>query len=81
MDDATILDRISALVAREHALRIQREDGTLEVEAELQELSATEVQLDQCWDLLRQRRAKRDFGRDADEARARPATVVEHYWQ
>jgi hypothetical protein len=39
------------------------------------------VQLDQCWDLLRQRRARRAAGQDPDAAAVRPADVVEHYQQ
>ena len=41
----------------------------------------TEQDLDQCWDLLRQRRAKREFGGNADEAEPRSVSTVEHYWQ
>ena len=78
MDDSGILDHISALVEREHELRARRADGSLDAEAELEELRATEA-LDQCWDLLRQRRAKREFGQSEDEAHARPESVVEHY--
>ena len=81
MDDQSILHSIKTLMDREHALRTAREDGTVDAAAEVEELARTEVELDRCWDLLRQRRAKRDFGRDADEAAARPASVVEHYWQ
>ena len=42
-------------------------------------LASLEVDLDQCWDLLHQRRARREFGGDPDEARVRPPEVVEHY--
>ena len=79
MDDSGILDHISSLVEREHELRARRADGTLDAETELEELRDTEVALDQCWDLLRQRRAKREFGGNEDEAHARPESVVEHY--
>ncbi len=44
-------------------------------------LREVEVSLDQCWDLLRQRRAHREFGQNPDEATVRPAVVVEHYQQ
>ncbi len=44
-------------------------------------LSKIKVELDQCWDLLRQRRALREFGRDPDEAKVRPAKIVENYEQ
>ncbi len=49
--------------------------------AEADERRAAEVELDQCWDLLRQRRAKRDYGNEADDAQVRPPSVVEHYLQ
>ncbi|MES9539627.1 MULTISPECIES: DUF2630 family protein [unclassified Actinomadura] len=81
MSDDNILDRISALVDREHALRSHRADGSLDERTEHRELQAIEVELDQCWDLLRQRRAKRDIGGDPDEAVPRSASVVESYWQ
>lgn len=81
MNDDNILERITALVQREHELRTGLEDGSLDAETEHSELRAAEVELDQCWDLLRQRRAKRDFGGDADEAASRPPAVVEGYWQ
>jgi hypothetical protein len=42
-------------------------------------LEETKVELDQCWDLLRQRDARREFGQDPDEAKMRPASVVERY--
>ncbi|MFB9676402.1 DUF2630 family protein [Streptosporangium vulgare] len=81
MNDDNILDRITALIDREHKLRGHRADGSLEERTGHHELHAVEVELDQCWDLLRQRRAKRDFGGDPDEAVPRSASVVEHYWQ
>jgi hypothetical protein len=81
MDDDSILRRINALIDREHQLRTRRQNGTVDEETEVRELVEAEVELDQCWDLLRQRRAKRDFGENADEAAPRSATVVEHYWQ
>ena len=48
---------------------------------ESEKLRTIEVALDQCWDLLRQRRARRNAGQDPDEAAARPAPVVENYQQ
>jgi len=81
MNDDTIQDRISALVDREHQLRRQREDGSVDADVEHDELRAVEVELDQCWDLLRQRRAKREFGEDSDTAAPRSGAVVENYWQ
>ena len=80
MNDDSILNKISALVEREHQLRGDRTAGTSE-ETVHHELSAVETELDQCWDLLRQRRAKQEFGADPDEAAPRSETVVEHYWQ
>jgi hypothetical protein len=77
MDEKDILSRIHALVDEEHRLR---EDGehTDEQRARLGEL---EAHLDQCWDLLRQRRAKREFGDDPDDAAPRPEPQVENYLQ
>lgn len=81
MNDEALIQRIGALVEEEHALEralAQDPDGTPEADARLREL---EVALDQCWDLLRQRRARRSSGADPDEATARPADVVERYQQ
>ncbi|MEU3748561.1 MULTISPECIES: DUF2630 family protein [Streptomyces] len=76
MDNEEILDDIGALVEEERALR-QRTGGLLpEERARLADL---EVRLDQCWDLLRQRRAKSEFGEDPDTATLRPASEVESY--
>jgi hypothetical protein len=78
MDDQDILERINKLVEEEHSLRT-RSDGLAEdEEARLRHL---EEGLDQCWDLLRQRRAKRHTGKDPDEAHARDVDTVEHYRQ
>ncbi|HEY0869919.1 MAG TPA: DUF2630 family protein [Acidothermaceae bacterium] len=66
--------RISALVAEEHHLT----GGAADTAARRREL---EEQLDQCWDLLRQRQAKREFGEDPSQAHARPISEVEHYQQ
>jgi hypothetical protein len=77
MDEKDILSRISALVDEEHGLR-EGSEHTDEQRARMQEL---EVQLDQCWDLLRQRRAKRQYGEDPEDAEARPAAEVENYLQ
>jgi hypothetical protein len=80
MDDADIVRRISELADEEH--RLEREhagDGLSE--QDLEQLRATEVALDQCWDLLRQRRARRSAGEDPDGATVRPGEVVERYQQ
>ncbi|GAA3393702.1 DUF2630 family protein [Streptomyces roseoviridis] len=76
MDNDEILENIGALVEEERALR-QRTGGLLDEERT--RLAELEVQLDQCWDLLRQRRAKAEFGEDPDTAAIRPAAEVEGY--
>ncbi|HEY7782174.1 MAG TPA: DUF2630 family protein [Ktedonobacterales bacterium] len=80
MDDNAILHRITALVNEEHGLDKHGEQHGLEDE-ERQRLQDLQVMLDQCWDLLRQRRARRSAGQDPDQAEVRPSSVVEHYRQ
>lgn len=80
MDDSDILGRIGALVAKEHELE-QLHVGTELDGDEAAELRQLEVSLDQCWDLLRQRRARRDAGLSPDAADVRPAPTVEGYRQ
>jgi len=75
MDDAAIFDRLRNLTDEEHSIRERGPEGD---PSRLQDI---EVMLDQCWDLLRQRRAKREYGGNPDEAHVRDATVVEHYQQ
>ena len=77
MDEKDILTRIHALVEEEHGLR----EGTEHTDDQRSRMQELEVQLDQCWDLLRQRRAKRQYGEDPEEAEARPAAEVEGYLQ
>jgi hypothetical protein len=77
--EAQVLARIKALVEEEHDLRSRRERDEIEADDELQRLQAVEVELDQCWDLLRQRRALRDSGQDPDQAATRPPGEVEGY--
>lgn len=72
MEDRTILQHVTELVDEERRLRQDRSAH----EAQLREL---EEQLDQCWDLLRQRRAKREFGQDPSSAQLRDAGTVERY--
>ncbi|MGH9258996.1 MAG: DUF2630 family protein [Acidimicrobiales bacterium] len=80
MDDAEVIRRIGALVDEEHTLeRAVGPDGPDEETAT--RLSDLEVALDQCWDLLRQRRARREMGDNPDEAQVRPPDVVERYQQ
>jgi uncharacterized protein DUF2630 len=78
MDDPQIHDLIEKLVAEEQDLFGRVGEGGLNAD-EHNRLESIKVSLDQCWDLLRQRRAKREFGQSEDEAHARPESVVEHY--
>jgi Protein of unknown function (DUF2630) len=80
MDDAQIHGTIEELVAEEHELW-QRESRGDASEEDRRRLDALKVSLDQCWDLLRQRRALRESGRVADAAAVRPPEVVERYQQ
>ncbi|MGH9120479.1 MAG: DUF2630 family protein [Acidimicrobiales bacterium] len=80
MDDAQLVARIDHLVEEEHELERTHADTGLN-EDERARLQSLEVQLDQCWDLLRQRRARRHAGQDPDSAEVRPPSVVEHYQQ
>ena len=80
MDDRQVLDRIGALVSEEHALERQASGEGLDADQQAR-LHEVEVQLDQCWDLLRQRRARRDAGQDPDAASVRPEGTVEGYLQ
>jgi hypothetical protein len=77
MDEKDILGRISSLVEEEHKLRESHEHD----DAQRARITELETQLDQCWDLLRQRRAKRQYGEDPDEAEPRPEPQVESYLQ
>ena len=77
MDEKDLLSRISQLVEEEHTLR----EGAQPTAEDRARMSEIEVHLDQCWDLLRQRRAKRQYGEDPDEAEARPEPQVESYLQ
>jgi hypothetical protein len=78
MEDRTILQHISDLVDEEHRLRSDAAGLDDEGRARLR---SVEVELDQCWDLLRQRRAREEIGKDPDDARARPEGTVEGYLQ
>jgi hypothetical protein len=80
MDDLQIHDTIEQLVAEEHDLW-QRESAGDAGEADRQRLDGIKVSLDQCWDLLRQRRALRESGRDPEDAEVRRPEVVERYEQ
>ncbi|TDO51241.1 MULTISPECIES: DUF2630 family protein [Kribbella] len=78
-DDKSIFSRIDELVAEEHELRTKHAAGQVNDTDEHARLRALEVELDQCWDLLRQRRAKREFGENPDDAAARSGDTVEGY--
>ncbi|MCC3278732.1 MULTISPECIES: DUF2630 family protein [unclassified Arthrobacter] len=79
MDALEIQHRIAELVEQEQSLR--EADPAAEPEKHAEQLRRVEEQLDQCWDLLRQRRAKMDAGQNPDEAQARPVGEVEGYRQ
>jgi hypothetical protein len=80
MDDVEIVHRISQLADEERSLE-QVHTGRGLADDEASRLRAVEVALDQCWDLLRQRRARRNAGQDPDDAEVRPQAVVEGYKQ
>ena len=84
MSDESIAGRIERLVAEEHDLRHREEadnDTTEALDADRERLQAVEVELDRCWDLLRQRRALREAGGDPDDAQVRDEKTVEGYLQ
>lgn len=80
MDDQSILRHINELVAEEHSLLEETERGQLDPQRH-QRLQTVQVTLDRCWDLLRQRRARREFGEDPDQAQVRDADTVKRYLQ
>jgi hypothetical protein len=84
MDDQSIIRRIEALVEEEHALMGRKQSDATRGEAlagDRERLQDVSVELDRCWDLLRQRRARRDAGQNPDEAHARDEQTVERYLQ
>jgi hypothetical protein len=84
MSDESIAARIERLVGEEKDLRRREQADRPDAEAlegDKQRLREVEVELDRCWDLLRQRRAREEFGLDPDDAEARPADTVERYEQ
>ena len=81
MNDKEIMAHIDELIETERRLRQQLASGELTSVQEREQLRSTEEALDQCWDLLRQRRARREFGENPDDAMARPASEVEGYIQ
>lgn len=81
MDDKQIIAHIDELIETEHQLRQQLAAGQLTAPEEREQLRSVEAELDQYWDLLRQRRARREFGENPDEAAQRPVSEVEGYLQ
>jgi hypothetical protein len=80
VEDPQIHGAIDRMVEEEHQLW-EREAGGQATDADRQRLEALRVSLDQCWDLLRQRRARRDAGQNPEGAELRPSEVVEGYEQ
>jgi len=74
MSDKSILQHISTLIDEEHKLR-----SDTAAQDQATRLKHVEEELDQCWDLLRQRRARREFGQDPDAAQPRAIGTVENY--
>jgi hypothetical protein len=84
VSDESIANQIDRLVGEEHRLRTREEtdsDDPEALERDRQRLQQVEVELDRCWDLLRQRRALRDAGADPEDAQVRDADTVERYLQ
>jgi hypothetical protein len=77
--DRDILAEVNQLVAEERELRAKVQHHEIDETEEQQRLRSVEVALDQCWDLLRQRRALRETGQDPDQAQVRPPGQVEGY--
>lgn len=75
--DESVLNHINRLVSEEEQLYGKGELS----ENDRERLSELKVELDQCWDLLRQRRALREFGEDPDKAKVRSGKIVENYEQ
>lgn len=80
MNDSEIRQHIQQLVEEEHKLMNTAEEKPL-TEEEHARMQQLQVHLDQLWDLLRQRRARREFGLNPDEAAERDSSTVEHYLQ
>jgi hypothetical protein len=78
MDDQRVIERINEIAHEEHTLWERESKGELD-ERERQRLQELAVTLDQCWDLLHQRRARRAAGQDPDQASVRDARTVEGY--
>jgi hypothetical protein len=84
MSDESIAAHIEGLVAEERELRRREQADSKDADVldeDKRRLDALQIELDRCWDLLRQRRAKEEFGQDPDEAAVRDADTVERYLQ
>jgi hypothetical protein len=81
MADVDIQHHIKSLIDEEHRLREALSAGDITPDEEHDRLRDIEVELDQCWDLLRQRRARREHGQDPGESEVRPPSTVENYRQ
>lgn len=84
MSDESIAARIESLVSEEHELRRREQgdrDDVEQLDDDKRRLEAVQIELDRCWDLLRQRRAREEFGQDPDEAEVRDSDTVERYLQ
>ena len=81
MADGPIIDRINQLAHEEEQLWQRASDGGGLTTDDQERLKVVGIELDQCYDLLRQRQARREFGQDPDQAEARPAEIVENYRQ
>ncbi|GIF07254.1 DUF2630 family protein [Actinoplanes siamensis] len=80
-DDNNVMSRIHRLVEEEHQLRQQLSQGKISSAEEHARLKELEESLDQCWDLLRRRRAARDIGHDPDAEQTHSVSEVENYLQ
>jgi hypothetical protein len=78
MDDKTVLSQIDTLAREEHEL-FERESHGKATDSDQQRLQQLQGMLDQCWDLLRQRRAKREFGQNPNEAEVRDPKTIKGY--
>jgi hypothetical protein len=84
VSDESIAARIERLVSEEHELREREQTDSpnpAALEDDRERLQTVEIELDRCWDLLRQRRALRDAGSDPEQAQVRDAGTVERYQQ